>query len=202
MNLIGKGAEAEVVSCRFLGEAALCKRRTRKAYRVHELDARIRLERTRREARVLHAAKHNGVRCPLVRHVDETKCELFISRLEGVLLREALSATALCEAGRQLALLHATGITHGDSTCSNFMVETQGTLTSRVWLIDFGLADYSSDAEEQATDLLLMKKSVSPKQFQSFLKGYCSATSEAKPVLGRLEKIESRGRYVVRAITG
>ncbi|NYZ74921.1 Kae1-associated serine/threonine protein kinase [Candidatus Micrarchaeota archaeon] len=192
MKQAGKGAEAELLECRFMGEEALCKRRGRKQYRVHELDYRLRSERTRKEARILSAAKQKGVRCPLVKHVDETRKELFINKIDGILLRNALSKDALAQAGKQLALLHEGGIVHGDSTASNFMVEGNGT----VWLIDFGLAEYSTELEEQATDLLLFKKSVSQKQFQEFLDGY----SRNAAVLKQLEEIEKRGRYVVRAM--
>ncbi|MEW5955282.1 MAG: KEOPS complex kinase/ATPase Bud32 [Candidatus Micrarchaeota archaeon] len=196
MNQVGKGAEAEVFECLFLGEPALCKRRVRKAYRVYELDRRLRGERTRKEARVLAAAKQNGVRCPLVKHVDEARNELFISRISGVLLRNAVSENALEQAGEQLALLHEAGIVHGDSTTSNFIADDG----KRVWLIDFGLADYSSELEEQATDVLLFKKSVSEKQFNAFLGGYSRGNKNAAAVLTRLSGIEKRGRYVVRAM--
>jgi len=192
----GKGAEAELLDCRFMGEPALCKRRVRKQYRLHALDYRLRSERTRKEARVLSAAKQNGVRCPLVKHVDETRKELFITKIEGELLRNSLSKDALAQAGQQLALLHETGIVHGDSTTSNFMVDRAG----KVWLIDFGLADYSDALEEQATDLLLFKKSVSLPQFKDFMAGYAQENKKSGAVNKQVEEIEKRGRYVVRAM--
>jgi len=196
MKIIGKGAEAEVLECRFLGEPALCKRRIRKSYRVYELDKKLRSERTKKEARILSASKQKGVRCPLVKHVDETRKEIIIKKIDGILLRDALSEDALVQAGKQLALLHEAGIVHGDSTASNFVVDCSG----KTWLIDFGLADYSNELEEQATDVLLLKKSVSSKHFEAFLKGY-SQHKKFSAVLKQLEEIEKRGRYVVRTVT-
>lgn len=213
MNLLGKGAEAELIACVFQGEAAVCKRRVRKAYRLYDLDQRIRTQRTKKEARILASAKQAGVRCPRVMGVDLQLKEIFLNRIRGELLRNALARAAaaadgkgahpnalralLVCAGEQLALLHGAGLVHGDSTTSNFMVDDAG----KVWLIDFGLAEYDSSPEQQATDLLLAKKSLSEKQFEYFLKGYSSENKKASAVLKQLDEIEMRGRYVVRAMT-
>ncbi|MGB9577390.1 MAG: KEOPS complex kinase/ATPase Bud32 [Candidatus Micrarchaeia archaeon] len=201
--LAGKGAEAEVLECFFLGAPALCKRRVRKQYRIHSLDWRLRTERTKKEARLLAAAKKCGARCPLVLHADAVEKQVFENKLNGRLLREALPTLdskrkkqVLEEAGRQLALIHAAGIVHGDSTTSNFFLCDDG----KLWVIDFGLAENSASLEERATDVLLFKKSVSSQQFASFVAGYAKHAPDVKKVLEQVSEIESRGRYVVRAM--
>ncbi len=203
MKLAGKGAEAEIVECRFLGEPAVCKRRVRKRYRVHALDEELRAERTKKEARILHAAREAGVLCPLVKHVDLVKKEIFMNKIMGRLLREALPRLAareknkhLEQAGVYLALLHDAGIVHGDSTTSNFFVDSDGVL----WLIDFGLGEFTKSVEEQATDVLLFKKSVDGGEFRVFWAAYAGSKKNADEVLERLGEIEARGRYVVRSM--
>jgi len=203
MKLLGKGAEAELVECLFMGEPAVCKRRVRKRYRVHALDERLRSERTKNEARILHAAKVAGVPCPIVKHVDLVKKEIFLSRIDGKLLREAMPKLAtgkknalLKEAGGFLAALHDGGVAHGDSTTSNFMVDREGAL----WLIDFGLSEVTNSVEEQATDILLFKKAVAPREFAAFWGAYARKKTNSKLVARRLAEIEERGRYVVRSM--
>jgi Kae1-associated kinase Bud32 len=203
-NLIAKGAEAELYAARFLDHDAVVKERGRKAYRAHALDARLRTERTRREARILHQAKLAGVRCPRLLHAEPERHRLYLERFEGRLLREYLPgagganrAWVLAECGRQLALLHEGGVAHGDSTTSNFLVSA-GTPV----LIDFGLAEFTTQIEEHATDVLLFKKSVSPADFEAFWQAYARGRKKSKEVLGRLREIERRGRYVVRSMAG
>lgn len=205
MNTIGKGAEAEIIECMFFGEPAVCKRRVRKRYRVHALDVALRSERTRKEASVLRAAKQAGVQCPVVKHVDLVKKELFLNKISGGLLRESLPRLRtpgrnrlLKEAGACLAALHGAGIAHGDSTTSNFMVDSRG----RLWLIDFGLSEFTPSVEGQATDVLLFKKSAGERDFGVFWKEYASKKKGAGAVMRRLGVIESRGRYVVRSMAG
>ena len=64
-----KGAEAVLVSDTFLGHSVVRKERREKEYRISEIDNKIRFERTRREARLLHKAKLAGVLCPVVYEV-------------------------------------------------------------------------------------------------------------------------------------
>jgi len=199
-ELIGKGAEAELYSAQFLEAEAVVKERVRKRYRVHELDTRLRTERTRHEAKLLHAAKLGGVRCPRMLYAEPERHRLYLERFRGPLLREALSTLAgvnrsfvLAECGKQLARLHKAGIAHGDSTTSNVML-----VAGIPVLIDFGLSEFSSSPEEHATDVLLFKKSVSPADFKHFWQAYSHEWENSKLVLTQLKDIERRGRYVER----
>ena len=197
-----RGAEASLFPAVFMGTPCLCKQRLAKAYRARELDEKLRTTRTKREAKTLAAASAAGVPTPQLFHADLAKKQIFIEKLGAKLLRTSLpklppakQRTAASNAGKILAKLHAAGICHGDSTTSNFLLAPDGAL----FLIDFGLAQFSSSVEEQATDLLLFKKSVSPGLFAAFYKAYAKQRGkDAVLVLDRLAKIESRGRYVVR----
>ncbi len=201
LKLVAAGAEARLYECVFQGAAALRKVRERKKYRAYALDARLRALRTKKEAKVLHAAKLAGVKCPLLLHADVERFELFEELIpNAVLLREKLGALpgggqkALGQCGEMLAAMHCAGLVHGDFTSSNVMLGRGG----EVFFIDFGLADFSCSIEGQATDLLLFKKSVSERQFGFFLAGYAKANTDARLVEGRLGEILQRGRYVAR----
>ncbi len=207
---LARGAEANVYRARFMGQAALVKRRHKKAYRHATLDAKLRSERTILEARVLAKAALAGVRVPRLLHVDAHAFEIVVSEIDGELLSRVLGSLppkllmdAAAQCGRALARLHAAGIFHGDATTSNFMLDTRG----RVWLIDFGLSGFSKSAEDHATDVLLFKKSVqalsnTSRVFDSFWKSYATQNPKAKTVLATLGEIEARGRYVVRSLAG
>ncbi len=196
------GAEAIVVDCNFFSTPAVAKQRLPKAYRVHQLDSKLRRERTKLEARVMHRAKSTGTLCPLVLNVDLDKCEIIQTRLSGeklvdYLAKHSNSATTLHVAGKQLARLHLSGISHGDSTTSNFMVLGSG---GAVAIFDFGLSQFDASFEEQAIDLLLFSKSVSPHQFEQFVAGYGKerGEKETQKLLTQVAEIQSRARYVER----
>ena len=195
MKLMAKGAEADVYAGELAGLQAVFKMRKPKAYRVKALDEAIRATRTKKEARLLHAAKSAGAACPLVLSVGNY--EIAMSRLAGKLMRELDErklTTVAPVIGKLLASLHEAGITHGDFTPANIIVDG-----SSVSVIDFGLGEFTRDDEELATDLLLMKKSVPAAAYARFLRAYCKARgSSANATLARLEEIEKRGRYVVR----
>ncbi|VVC03905.1 KEOPS complex subunit Bud32 [Candidatus Burarchaeum australiense] len=195
-RLIAKGAEADVFAGSIAGLPAVFKIRKPKAYRVKALDESLRLARTKKEARLLHAAKEAGARCPLVLSVG--KYEIAMSRLPGRLMRKLSGrdmAAISPAAGRLLASLHAAGISHGDFTPANIMVDGRA-----VSVIDFGLGEFTRQDEELATDVLLMKKSLPTEAYTGFLRAYKGARGRgaANATLARLEEIEKRGRYVVR----
>ncbi|MBI5229319.1 Kae1-associated serine/threonine protein kinase [Candidatus Micrarchaeota archaeon] len=203
-RLVGKGAEAELYLAEYDGERAVCKRRVGKKYRIPELDSLIREERTKREARILVAVKETGVNCPKLMGINLYGKEIFMSFVPGVLLREKLDLIKgkklekiLLKMGGDLARIHSRGVVHGDSTTSNMMLDEKA--FELTW-IDFGLSEFSSSIEEQATDLLLLKKSVSPQQFVFVKKGYSQNNPIAKNIFARLDEIEKRGRYVVRSM--
>jgi len=195
-NEIARGAEGVLTREDFLGMRAVVKDRVRKGYREPHLDEKLRAVRTRNEAKLLHEAKKAGVNCPVVYSVSGS--ELIVSFIDGELLRSMLRRKAagvekqLKLTGGELGKLHSVDVVHGDFTTANVMVAK-----GIPWIIDFGLGGFAKDLEEKAVDVLLMKRSLTSSEYKEFLKGY-SPYKEAKKVLGRLEEIEQRGRYVVR----
>lgn len=197
MKFLAKGAEAELYVVKYGGKNAVMKRRVRKKYRLEALDSRVRSSRTKREARTMAAVKRLGVRAPLLFAADLRKSELVMEKIDGKLLLNVPAAGMRLfeKCGEELALMHEQGVVHGDFTSSNVMVENCGDIV----FIDFGLANFSESLEEQATDVLVFKKSVGKKQFEAFLKGYRKKSKKFNAVMRQVSEIERRGRYVVRA---
>ena len=200
--MLQKGAEAELFETEFMGAKALLKKRVPKAYRVKELDEELRVQRTRKEAKLLVEAKEAGVRTPLVYSVHPKKGILLMEFLEGLKLKDALNeanCAELCAViGRDMALMHEAAIIHGDLTTSN-MVLMQG---SKVGYIDFGLGKTSDELEERAVDLLNFKKTFSATHFKLFDKGWkalCKAyeagLKDGKKVTKHVLEVEKRVRY-------
>ncbi|MFA5411841.1 MAG: KEOPS complex kinase/ATPase Bud32 [Candidatus Micrarchaeia archaeon] len=178
-----RGAEAVLSFVDFLGHKMIKKERQVKAYRVPELDLKIRTERTRREARLLHKAKLAGVSTPTVYSVDEFS--IIMTYLNGRKLGEG--AKELKEAGKVLASLHNAGIIHGDFTPYNIVVGKGG-----LHVIDFGLGFFSSRIEDKADDLITMLRGIERKE--KFLSGYRKC-NDYQAVLRRKSQIEMRARY-------
>jgi N6-L-threonylcarbamoyladenine synthase/protein kinase Bud32 len=96
--------------------------------------------------------------------------------------------------------LHAAGIMHGDLTTSNMILrDTDGGCV----LIDFGLAQVTSEIEQRGVDIHVMFQTLTsthPKEagrFQAaFVKGYSAMFAGAHEVLEREKEIELRGRYL------
>ena len=71
-----KGAEAIVKLGKLIGKKVVIKDRIPKKYRIEEIDQKLRKERTKKEARLLHKAKLSGVKCPTVLEVEEFRLVL------------------------------------------------------------------------------------------------------------------------------
>ncbi|ASJ07190.1 Kae1-associated kinase Bud32 [Thermococcus pacificus] len=222
MELIKQGAEAKIYLAGFAeffgadllpGEKVIVKHRIPKRYRIEEIDRKLRKERTVREARVLHRAKEFGVNCPYVYEVDLKDMKIVMEFIEGDRLKELLESVPmeerlkLCrEVGRQIGKLHEAGIVHGDLTTSN-MILREG----KVYLIDFGLADFDTTLEAQGVDLHLLRRAMESTHytwfeagFEAVLEGYAEIRGKKarEEIEEKLEEIESRGRYRERSWVG
>jgi len=186
-----RGAEAIVQ----LGKTDAIKSRFERRYRDAALDTRLRQERTRSEARLISAARRNGVGTPIIRDVDGTT--IVMERVYGEVLKAGLSAERLEAAGEAVGRLHAAGIVHGDLTTSNMIVRD-----GRVVVIDFGLAQSSEELEARGVDLHVLLQSLSAavpepdELIAAFVRGYRRAFPGADAVLEREEAIRRRGRYL------
>lgn len=205
-DAVAEGAEAVLEPGTHLSRSVLRKRRLPKTYRHPALDHRLRDERTRDEGNLLLAAARAGVRVPVLYDAHRAGAVLVLERIGGPLLRDVLpgddeaTARARLEAlGRMVARLHDAGLTHGDLTTSNVLVEDPGDPAALV-LIDFGLGQFSREEEPRGVDLHLVEEALEATDDRAgalvaaFLRGYQAAACAAGS-LRRLEQIRLRGRY-------
>jgi len=207
LRLIKKGAEADLLLCKWRGLPVVLKRRIVKSYRNPLLDKEIRKARTIHEARLLHEAKRAGVSTPSVLMLDLPNTTIFMEHLEGTLAKCALDKmdlrsrnAFLVEVGHMIGRLHKADIVHGDLTTSNMIIGSDG----RIFFIDFGLGDLDSDVEKKGTDLHLMGRALASTHyriadacFRMVLDGYSEEVGEAsKEVIRRIGEIRSRARYI------
>ena len=124
MDLIKKGAEADIFLTNWDGKKAILKARKKKNYRNHILDEKIRKQRTIRESQIISDVKSFGISTPLVYFVDTKKYTILMQHISGTLVRDMSKSKIieLCiEIGKIVGLLHKNGIIHGDLTTSNFI---------------------------------------------------------------------------------
>ena len=200
-----KGAEAVVSDVKIIGISAVKKSRQPKSYRVKELDEKLRLERTRSEARLLHKAKLAGIDCPTV--LEVTEFDLIMTKISG---KRPNMDKEVVDAGKILAKLHRADIIHGDYTSANLILSNARSGESRVpgepdranvlgksvlTVIDFGLGFISNDIEDKAVDVFTMLRTLAREnQKKEFVKGY-SVYEKAAKVLDRVKEVEKRVRY-------
>lgn len=185
MILLGKGAEADV----YREGSTVIKKRVRKGYRHPQIDAKIRKERNKKEARLMQRVGRE-LRVPKVFETREFEIEMAF--IDGKILRD-MKKLPEAKMGEVVGTLHAMGISHGDLTTSNMIYAAD-----EVVLIDFGLADRGR-IEDFATDLkVLFETAEATHEFsrKTFLTGYKKKMLRSKDVLDRLQKVYSRGRYV------
>ncbi|KAA9405869.1 bifunctional N(6)-L-threonylcarbamoyladenine synthase/serine/threonine protein kinase [Haloarcula hispanica] len=192
-----QGAEATV---RFDGDRVI-KERVPRSYRHPTLDERLRIERTRQEARLTSEARRNGVPTPLVRDVDPQESRIVFQRVGDADLREGLSESRVTDVGRWLARIHDAGFVHGDPTTRNVRVGGRDEQADQTFLIDFGLGYYTQEAEDHAMDLHVLAQSLAgtaddPETLLSAAEdAYRTESDHADTVFASLDDIEGRGRY-------
>ncbi len=196
MELIYKGAEAEIYKAELLGLPVVIKRRIKKGYRNPLLDIKLRISRTRKEARLMRRARLGGVPVPAI--LDIWKDSLMMEYIEGTKLADSLDKDLMMKLGDIVCKLHSSGIAHNDLTPYNAILASGG----EICLIDFGLAEYTHSIEDYAVDLYVLKRSLVSitdeweDMWISFLMGYRSCCRElANKVIRRLAIVEARGRY-------
>ncbi len=194
-KILTRGAEA-IIS---LQQGKVHKKRTKKSYRLKEIDDKLRKLRTRKEARLLEKLK-DKIPVPALIKVDEKNKEIIIEYIKGKKLSEHLDKLKDKEKimktiGEQVAILHNLNIIHSDLTTSNMVLSNK-----KIYFIDFGLSFHSTRIEDKAVDLHLLKQALEAKHFQHWkklfgavLKGYKS--KDKTLVLRQLKKVELRGRY-------
>jgi len=206
--LIKKGAEANLYLEEWHSRKVIMKRRLPKNYRIPELDEKIRSQRTIYEPQVIHRAKEAGVPTPTIFMVDVAEANIIMEFVDGKQVKQVLNDLPQEERlrlsrhiGTLIGRLHKNGIIHGDLTTSNMILTPYG----KVFFVDFGLSERSTELETKGVDLHLMKRAFQSTHyryakecFEAVVEGYAEVVGEkgAKNVLEKIREIERRGRYV------
>ena len=203
MEIIRRGAEAEIGLDIRMGRRVIIKSRVVKGYRHPQLDSELRSSRTRNEARLIQEARRLGVSTPIIYDIDLQEAEIVMQDIHGQRVKDALASASedearnICrEMGRMAALLHGGGMVHGDLTTSNMMISGE-----KIWLIDFSLGGRNATLEEIGVDLHLLREAFTSAHsdildlFQEVMDSYSRYYDDAEQVFEKVKEIEGRGRY-------
>jgi len=194
MEILDSGAEARI---EFIEEGKLKKHRLSKSYRIEQLDKSLRKQRNKREYKVLVTLYNQGINVPEpYDFVEEDNNYYFtFQHIGGNLLKEVLDKDLLFKAFNQIIKIHNQDIVHGDLTTLN-MIDSGG----KVFIIDFGLSNFTTKIEDKAVDLNLFfncLKNEHPKFYDeknNLLEKYKEELSNGDKIISRLEKMQQRGR--------
>jgi Kae1-associated kinase Bud32 len=206
-QMIHQGAEATVFSGYWMGEKAIFKKRNHRSYRHPDLDRRLTRQRISVEVRVLRKLHSTTVSSPSLFDVDIDEGWIILSEVEGVTLYESLlngesNIEQIEKFGGLIRQLHELGISHGDLTTHNVMINDDGELT----LIDFGLSKISPEIEHLGLDLQVLHECLNASHYEengaieSMIDGYLSNSSDdtapsGPDVIERFNSIRGRVRY-------
>jgi len=203
--LIHKGAEAFLYLEYWMYRVVIRKVRVRKEYRIREIDEKIRRERTKHEARMMNFAKRFGIPTPTVYFVDLPNTTIYMEYIPGRKLSSILDGMSEDESSRifdkigfYVARLHNNDLIHSDLTTSNMIL-----FEGKLFFIDFGLSFFSSDIEDKAVDIHLLRRVLKSTHckiwdlcYESFISSYEKNSKDAEEIITRVDEIEMRGRYV------
>ena len=185
MKLLSQGAEAKL----FLDKNRIVKDRFAKAYRLREIDDKLRKSRTNREAKVLDKLHKIGFPVPKLLKNNE-KNTLEIQYIKGKLLKNIMEKSDYAklgkEIGEKIAILHNNNIIHGDLTTSNMIFDKE------IFFIDFGLSFFSTKIEDRAVDLHLLKEALESKHSKIWEECYKSALEGYKTKADNADRSEER----------
>tara|TARA_B110000881_G_C18501567_1_gene477186 strand:- start:43 stop:708 length:666 start_codon:yes stop_codon:yes gene_type:complete len=207
-KVLHEGAEATVTSGSWLGKPAVLKMRRPRGYRTPQLDRKLTRKRLSVEARVLGRLQKNYFSAPSLFDLDLECGWILMSRIEGKTLYECLNeeSMGLKEIklfGEEIRKLHESGISHGDLTTHNVLIDLNG----KPCLIDFGLARILPELEHLGLDLQVLNECLNASHSEyhnavdMMVDGYISADSNtqdtisAEEVISRFNEIRGRVRY-------
>lgn len=205
-QLLTLGAESAIYIVEYWGKTLALKWRPIKPYLHNEIDKLLRTSRTSRECKMLTFVRTLGVPTPAVHFVDISHHLIVMDFIEGRQLKQLVGVsskkriTSLChEFGKLLGIMHLSDVVHGDPTTSNVVIDTQ----SKMWLVDFGLAEKNATIEMKGVDLHLLRHTyetthwdLQETMLESTMDGYIEISGDAaEPVLARADEIRERGRY-------
>ncbi len=194
MVVINEGAEAQIIQ---IDNNTLKKVRLSKPYRISLIDDKLRKSRNKREFKVLKKLFDNNINVPEPYELNDSNEDTHFTFefINGENLKYVLDKKLLFKAFDEIIKVHNLDIVHGDLTTLNMLVKDE-----KVYLIDFGLSEFSIKIEDKAVDLNLFFNCIKNEhqQFQiakaSLIERYCDKVSKGKEIVKRLENIEGRGR--------
>ncbi|MDA3855426.1 MAG: KEOPS complex kinase/ATPase Bud32 [Candidatus Woesearchaeota archaeon] len=195
MEFINEGAEAKIFK---IDNYTLKKIRLPKSYRIELLDTKLRKKRNKREFKVLTKLHENKLNVPKPMELIEKKGEelsFTFQYLQGDVLKNSINEKSLTKAFNQIIKMHNLDVTHGDLTTLNMIEED-----SKVYLIDFGLSEFSHRMEDKAVDLNLFFTCIKNehhelyKQKEKLEQTYLKKATNGELTIERLRKVELRGR--------
>ncbi|CAG2100896.1 unnamed protein product [Medioppia subpectinata] len=207
-SIVFRGAECRLWSGVYNGLHVVKKERFVKNYRITELNTKITKERIRAEVRAIMKVKEKspelGPIMPSILFVDQNNIIMTLIE-DSVNVSQYLSDgqsdevidSLLVSLGQVIARIHNCGVIHGDLTTSNFMIKPKQNLLIP---IDFGLASFSTSAEDRAVDLYVLEKVILSSHpdihFDKLLQSYDEniVKTPKNDVLKRLEAVRLRGR--------
>jgi len=178
------------------------KKRIEKPYRIAEIDMPLRISRTRKESKVINTLHKLDITVPQL--IKQSEFDIEMEYIEGTQLKKILDKRPelSMSIGKNLAVMHDSGIIHGDLTTSNMILGDYGN-GEKLYFIDFGLSFFSKKIEDKAVDIHLFKQALESKHFRAsdaayryFLQGY--NPKDKKEIVQRLHVVEQRGRYKVK----
>ena len=208
-KVIHQGAEATVTSGSWMGKSAVLKLRKPRGYRTPHLDRKLTRQRLTVEARALGRLQQYNISAPSMIDLDIEQGWILMSKIEGITLFDHLNNTndsiseKIKSFGAIIRELHEIGISHGDLTTHNVLINDTGNLS----LIDFGLAKIFPELENLGLDLQELNEcmTASHSEYQNavddMVEGYLSADSgkenvfSASEVISRFNEIRARVRY-------
>jgi len=208
LTLLGEGAEAKIYLLEVFNTKLIVKHRISKPYRHPLFDKLFRERRTKTEARVLSKLYSSNLPVPAPLFVDPFNSIIVMEYVPGKKLSDVIYrlnkdvvGSIAYRLGEYVGKMHCLNIYHGDLTLANILYSEN---IDRIFLIDFGLAGYSTDIEEYAIDIHLIERSINAlapelsKSFvESFWQGYMEGYGEnAHEIKNRVHEIKLRGRYV------
>ncbi len=205
-EILHQGAEAIVTSGYWMGDKSVLKIRKPRSYRHPDLDRRLTRQRLSVEVRVLTKLHSTVISCPSLLDVDIDKGWILLSHIDGVTLYESLiegtsGYDQIRKLGRLIREIHELGISHGDLTTHNIMIDYEGKLS----LIDFGLSKIAPEIEQLGLDLQVINECLNASHhnyegaIEVLIEGYLSSSNDFSPsgneVIERFNSIRGRVRY-------